>query len=223
MSNSHIVAVHRPGERGWIAPGSEQHRAMMSPSKAAAVLGFSRWQSPYALWMEMSGRVEPDPPKDIFDVGHDAEPYMAARWRRLNPGWLLSPDEVQFVIDPEHFGFPAVVTLDRRAVRGRARRVVQCKIARDLDDARVWGDDLADSDSEAPADYAAQVFTEMLFSGYTRHDGHLMVAGPFWAEKCYPIRYDANTAAGLITELRRFWESLRRNKPPPLEIGRAHV
>jgi predicted phage-related endonuclease len=216
MSASHIVAVNRPGERGWIAPGSEQHRAMMSPSKAAAVLGFSRWQSPYGLWMEMSGRVEPDPPKDIFDTGHDAEPYMAARWRRLNPGWLLSPDEVQFVIDPEHFGFPAVVTLDRRAVRGRARRVVQCKLARDLDDARVWGDDLA-GDGDAPPDYATQVFTEMLFSGFTKFDGHLMVAGPFWAEKCYPIRYDRSTAAGLIAELRRFWESLQAKTPPPLD------
>lgn len=212
----HIIAVHRPGEPGWIQPGSDQHRAMVSPSKVAAILGFSRWQSPYGLWQEMKGRVEPDPPKDIFTVGHDAEPYMARRWLRLNPGWRLSPDEVQLVVDPEHFGFPAMVTLDRRAVRGRSRRVVQCKIARDLGDAEKWGDDLA-GDGDAPPDYASQVFAEMLFSGFTAHDGHLMVAGPFWAEKCYPITYSANTAAGLLAEIRLFWESLRNNEPPPLD------
>jgi predicted phage-related endonuclease len=193
---------------------------MVSPSKVAAILGFSRWQSPYGLWQEMAGKVEPEPPKDIFDVGHDAEPYMARRWLRLNPGWRLSPDEVQFIIDPEHFGFPAMVTLDRRAVRGRARRVVQCKIARDLGDAEVWGDDLA-GDGDAPPDYAAQVFTEMLFTGFTRFDGHLMVAGPFWAEKLYPIRWDRDVAAGLVGTIRQFWESLSAKTPPPLDDSPA--
>jgi predicted phage-related endonuclease len=220
VSASHIIAVNRPGDAGWITPGSEQHRAMVSPSKVAALLGFSRWQSPYGLWREMRGDVEPDPPKDIFTVGHDAEPYMARRWQRLNEGWRLSPDEVQFVIHPGHFGFPALVTLDRRAVRGRARRVVQMKIARDLDDARVWGDDLA-GDGDAPPDYATQVFAEMLFSGFTQHDGHLMVAGPFWAEKLYPIRYDGKTAAGLVATIREFWESLQANEPPPLDDSTA--
>lgn len=216
MSMNHIVAVNRPGDPGWIQPGSERHRSMVSPSKVAAILGFSRWQSPYGLWHEMAGRVDPEPAKDIFTVGHDAEPYMARRWLRLNPGWRLSPDEVQFVIDPDHFGFPAMVTLDRRAVRGRARRVVQCKIARDLGDAAVWGDDLT-GDGDAPADYASQVFTEMLFTGFTQHDGHLMVAGPFWAEKLYPIRFNQDTAAGVIAEIRLFWQSLTAKTPPPLD------
>ncbi len=216
MGSGHIIAVNRPGDPGWIQPGSEQHRAAVSPSKVAAMLGFSRWQSPFGLWQEMAGNVEPDPPKDIFTVGHDAEPYMARRWLRLNPGWRLSPDEVQLVIDPDHFGFPAMVTLDRRAVRGRARRVVQCKIARDLGDADTWGDDLA-GDGDAPPDYATQVFAEMLFSGFTQHDGHLMVAGPFWAEKLYPIRFDAGTAAGLLHKIRTFWKSLQANETPDLD------
>lgn len=214
MSQSHIIAVNEPGDPGWIIPGSEQHRSVVSPSKVAAMLGFSRWQSPYALWMEMAGRVEPEPHKDIFDVGHDAEAYMAKRWCRKNPGWLLSPDEVQFVIDPQHFGFPALVTLDRRAVRGRSRRVVQMKIARDLGDYMVWGDDFT---GECPPDYATQVFTEMLFSGFTKRDGHLMVAAPFWDERIYPISYDMGTAAGLISEIGAFWESLKASEPPPLD------
>jgi hypothetical protein len=211
---THIIAVNTPSDPGWITPGSDEHRSAVSPSKVAAVLGFSRWQSPYGLWMEMAGRVEPGAHKDIFDVGHDAESYMAKRWVRKNPGWLLSPDEVQFVIDPDHFGFPALVTLDRRAMRGRARRVVQMKIARDLGDYMVWGDDFT---GECPPDYATQVFTEMLFSGFTKHDGHLMVAGPFWDERIYPIAYDMSTAAGLISEIGAFWESLKSITPPPLD------
>lgn len=214
MAAEHIIAVNRPGDKGWIQPGSEQHRAMVSPSKVAAILGFSRWQSPYGLWMEMAGRVDPDPPKDIFAAGHQFENTAAAMWRDDNPGWRLSPDEVQLVIDPDHFGFPAMVTLDRRAVRGKARRVVQFKIARDLGDVEKFGDDLT---GECPPDYATQVFTEMLFSGFTKHPGHLLVIGPFYTHRTYEIGYDPNTASGLLAEIRLFWESLQGNEPPPLD------
>lgn len=210
----HIVAVNRPGDRGWIQPGSEQHMRMVSPSKVAAILGFSRWQSPYGLWMEMAGRVEPDPPKDIFAAGHQFEATAAAMWRDDNPGWRLSPDEVQFVIDPDHFGFTAMVTLDRRAVRGRARRVCQFKIARDLGDLDKFGDDLT---GDCPPDYATQVFTEMLFTGFTKHAGHLLVIGPHYQHRTYEIGWDANTAAGLVVKIRDFWESLKADTPPPLD------
>lgn len=214
MTTVPIIAVNRPGDPGWIAPGSEQHSAMISPSKVAAILGFSRWESPYSLWCRMKGLVEPDEPKDIFDLGHDMEPYIAKRWCRLNPGWRLSPDEVQFVVDPEHFGFPVVATPDRRAVRGRARRSVQFKIARDLADQEKFGDDLT---GDAPPDYTSQVTAEMIFTGFTRHDGHLMVAGPFWTERIYPIVYDPDVAAWMVGEIRTFWESLKADTPPPLD------
>lgn len=212
------IAVHTPGDPGWIQPGTDAHREMISPSKVAAILGYSRWTSPFALWMEMSGRVEPDPPKDIFDAGHDVEPYLANRWRRLNPGWKLSPGEVQFVVDPDHFGFPAVVTLDRRAVRSRARRVVEFKMARDLEDLEKFGDDLS---GDAPPDYISQVLAQMLFTGFTKLPGHLMVTGPFWTERCYPIEYDASVAAWMITEIRRFWDSLQLKTPPALDDSKA--
>lgn len=214
MTAAPIIAVNRPGDRGWIQPGSEQHRQTISPSKVAAILGFSRWQSPYGLWMEMAGRVEPDPPKDIFAVGHQMEPAAAAMWRDDNPGWRLSPDEVQLVLDPEFFGFPAMVTLDRRAVRGRARRGVQFKIARDLGDLEKFGDDLT---GDCPPDYATQVFTECLFSGFTRLPGHLLVIGPFYTHRTYEIVYDDATAAGLLGDIRAFWQSLHNSEPPDLD------
>jgi hypothetical protein len=162
----------------------------------------------------MRGLVEPDPPKDIFAAGHQLEPAAARMWLDDNPGWLLSPDEVQFVIDPDHFGFPALATLDRRAVRGRARRAVEFKLARDLTDLDKFGDDLT---GDAPPDYATQVFTQMLFSGFTKPPGHLLVVGPFYQHRTYEIHYDASVAAGLIGELHAFWESLKSDTPPDLD------
>lgn len=211
------IAVYTKRDPGFIKPGSEEHSQMISPSKVAAILGLSRWESPYRLWHRMKGIVPPEPPKDAFDLGHDIEPFAANRWRRSNPGWLLSPGEVQFVVDPEHFGFPAVVTLDFRAVRGRSRRVLQVKLARDQYDLEKWGDDLS---GDLPADYFAQVLAEMLFTGWTEHPGHLLALGPTYRERIYQVEYNADAreeAAWMIGECRKFYESLSGDEPPPLD------
>lgn len=190
---------------------------MISPSKVGAILGLSRRESPYRLWHRMRGLVPPEAPKDAFDLGRDVEPFAANRWRRKNPGWLLSPGEVQFVVDPDHFGFPAVVTLDRRAVRGRSRRVVEFKLARDQHDMERWGDDFT---GDLPPDYFAQVLAAMLFTGWTDHAGHVLALGPTYRERLYQVEYDLKAqteAAYLIEECRAFWRSLQSDTPPPLD------
>lgn len=216
MTIKHI-GVYTPRDPEWIAPGSPQHAAMISPSKVAAILGLSRWESPYSLWKRMRGDIPPVAPKDAFDIGHDVEPYAANVWRRRNPGWLLSPTEVQFVVDPEHFGFPALVTLDRRRVRGRARGVLQIKLARDLTDLEKFGGDFT---GDCPPDYFSQVLAEMLFTGWTDYPGHLLAIGPYFQDRIYEVAYDLSArdeAAYMIEECRRFYESLSGDTPPPLD------
>ncbi|MCV7255641.1 YqaJ viral recombinase family protein [Mycobacterium hackensackense] len=191
---------------------------MISPSKVGAILGLSRWESPFRLWHRMKGITPDEPPKDAFDLGHDIEALAARRWRRRNPEWRLSPDEVQFVVDPDHFGFPAMVTLDRRAVHGAWRRVVEFKMARDQNDAEKWGDD---GSGILPPDYWTQVLTAMLFTGWTDHPGQLLCLGPrLGDERMYQVEYNADAreeAAFLIDECRTFWTSLQQDEPPPLD------
>jgi predicted phage-related endonuclease len=194
-----------------IAPGSPEHMRMITPSKVAAILGVSRFTSPFKMWHQMRGNIAPEPASEIFALGHDFESAMASIWRRQNPGWRLSRDEVQIVCPTEQFGFPAAVTLDRRAVRGRARRILELKTARDLSQ---WGDHFTD---QAPADYVAQVMAQMLFTGYTKHPAHLMVLGPFFEAHTYVIEYDAGIADAIVSECRLFWNSLQADEPPPLD------
>jgi predicted phage-related endonuclease len=215
------LAVYTPRDPGFIKPGSEQHSQMISPSKVAAILGLSRWESPRSLWLRMRGDIPPQAPKDAFDIGHDVEPYAANVWRRRNPGWLLSPGEVQFVVDPDHFGFPALATLDRRRVRGRARGVLQIKLARDLTDLEKFGGDLS---GDCPPDYFAQVLAEMLFTGWTDVPGHLLALGPYYTDRIFEIAYDLDAqteAAAMIEECRVFYESLSSDTPPPLDSSVA--
>lgn len=194
-----------------IAPGSPEWQGIITPSKVAAILGVSRFESPYRLWHRMKGLVDPDPPKDIFDIGHDYEPAAANRWLRKNPGWRLSRGEVQIVADASQFGFPAAATLDRRGVRGRARRVVEFKTARHVEE---WGDELTD---ECPEDYAAQVMAQMLITGWTKYPAHLLVLTAFFGDHVYEIPFDQDVAAWIVERCRAFWDSLAGDEPPDLD------
>ncbi|QBP29720.1 RecE-like exonuclease [Mycobacterium phage Typha] len=194
-----------------IAPGSDEWHKLITPSKVAAILGVSRWESPYRLWHRMKGLVEPEPEKDIFTVGHAFEPALAYLWKEDNPGWQLSPGEVQITGDADQFGFPFAVTLDRRARRGRSRRVVEFKTARSLEE---WGDEFTD---EAPADYVAQVSAQMLMTGYTQHPAHLVVLGPWLKHHTYQIEYTPAVADLIVGRCRDFYQSLAGDTPPPLD------
>lgn len=194
-----------------IAPGSPEHMRMITPSKVASILGVSRFSSPFRTWQQMRGNIPGEPPSEIFSLGHDFEPAMASIWRRQNPGWRLSRGEVQYLVPESRFGFPAAVTLDGRASRGRARRVVEFKCARDLS---AWGDEFTD---QAPADYTAQVITQMLFTGWTKHPAHLMVLGPFFEAHTYVVEFDEAVADAIVSECRLFYQSLRSDQPPPLD------
>jgi predicted phage-related endonuclease len=193
----------------YIEPGSPEHIRLISPSKVSAILGLSRWESQYGLWHRMKGLIDPNPPKDIFAVGHAFEPALAELYRIDHPAWRLSKGEVQYVTN--EFGFPAVCTLDRRASKGRARRVVEFKIARNLDD---WGDEFT---GDCPADYAAQVMAQMLLTGYIGNSGHLLVLSGWFRHFTYEVEWDNAVAQWIIRSCKEFHESLAGSNPPPLD------
>lgn len=199
-----------------LQPGGDVWRRTLSPSKGATILGLSRFDSPYALWHRTKGLVAPEPDKDIFAVGHAYEHTLAHLWKERNPGWQLSPGEVQ--IRRDDLGVPAIATLDRRARRGsgrKKRRVVEFKIARDLEE---WGDEFTD---QAPPDYRVQVQLQQLFTGYVDLPAHLMVMGPFFQEHIYEIEFDERLAEAILAKCVAFWQSLKSDVPPPLDDTKA--
>ncbi|WP_280363751.1 YqaJ viral recombinase family protein [Nocardia wallacei] len=192
-----------------VEPGSAEWLAMITPSKVAAILGMSRWESPYRLWHRMKGIVPPEPPADRFDVGHAMEAALAELWRIRNPGWQLSRPQLQ--ITREFPGFASLATLDRRARRGTRRRCVEFKVARRLEDWTRFGTD------EAPADYTAQLTWQMHVTGYIDDPAHLMVMGPYFEHHTYEVAYDAELAAAIEDICSEFHQSLRSDVPPPLD------
>lgn len=195
-----------------IAPGSPEWLKLITPSKVPAILGVSRFKSQYSLWHEMAGLVEPEPIKaaqqDDFDYGHACELAAREYWQFKNPGWRISRGEVQ-MSDPS-LPFPNLATIDLRASRGRARRVVEVKTARDLEE---YGDD---GSGELPVDYAAQVLTQMLITGYT-DPANLVLWPSYGRPRIYTIAYDLPVAQHIVSRCTEWHASLIAGDPPDLD------
>lgn len=205
-----------------IEPGSPEWLRVITPSKVAAIVGVSRYESPYGLWHRMKGVLDPEPHKDIFDTGHAFELALGYLWKVDNPGWRLSqgasrPGSTRNVVQvaTNEFGFPAVATLDRRASRGTLRRVVEFKTARSLED---WGDEFT---GDCPGDYYTQVQMLMAFTGWTKVPAHLTVMGPFFRHYTYEIEFRGDLVDTLMHVCRQFWASLAADTPPPLDQHKA--
>lgn len=207
-----VPGVYRHTDRRFVQPGSELHNAVLSPSKIAAILGVSRFESAYRLWHRIKGITPPEADRDDFRVGHAFEPTLAYLWRDDHPGWRLSAGEVQFAGDASRFGFPFLCTVDRLSTRGRWQRPVEFKTCRGWEE---WGDDGSD---ECPADYLVQVTAQMLLSGLTQHDAHLMVLNKIGCNhKTYTIPFNSSVADAIVEACREFWESLQTEVAPPLD------
>lgn len=194
-----------------LTPGSPEWRRTVTASKIPAILGISRFQSQYALWHEMAGLVDPAPisqsTQELFDYGHAAELAAAEYWKYRNPGWRISTSEVQYQF--EDLGFPNAATIDRRASRGRARKIVEVKTAQSLE---AWGDD---GTGEAPADYTAQVMWQMLISGI--HDADIVLWPTYGMPRIYPITWDQELADEILRRVYLWVASLTEATPPDLD------
>ncbi|QNJ57955.1 exonuclease [Gordonia phage Hitter] len=193
------------------APGSDEWRKVVSPSKIPALLGVSRFRSQYTVWHEMAGLVAPEPiaeaRQDDFDYGHACELAAREYWLYKNPGWRLSRGEVAYTNDV--LSFPNLATLDLRASRGRTRKVVEVKTARDKEE---WGDD---GSGEVPADYAAQVIAQQHITGWTSEPADIVVWFQFGKPKIYHVDYEPRLAAAMFARIGAMWPSIVAQTPPP--------
>lgn len=194
-----------------LEPGSPEWVSTITASKIPAILGISRWNSQYALWHQMAGNITEtvsEAKQENYDYGHAAELAASEFWKLRNPGWRLSREEVQF--SRADLPFANAATIDRRASRGKKRRVVEVKTARDLAE---WGDD---GSGECPADYAAQVLWQQFITGW--HDTANIVLWPqYGMPRIYDIEFDPRIAAAIVERATAWQKSLEAGVAPELD------
>lgn len=189
------------------APGSPVWSKTITASKIPTILGLSRWQTASELWMEMTGLVEPERAEgEHLDFGHDLEDSLIKHWRRHNPGWQTNKGEIAYT-DPD-LPFPNQATLDRRARRGRAYQIIECKGTSSRD---TWGD----PEDDIPAHVAAQVIGQMGISGI--HRANVVVLAGYdkpLVPRIYTVEWDSDLWAGIVDALADFYDSLGESEPP---------
>lgn len=191
-------------------PGSAEHRRLVTASKVPAMMRDGDQTSPtfgdylgigytdaYTLWHEMAGQFTPNlPDEKILARGHWMEPAAREFWRWSNPGWRVSPGEVAFT-DPD-LPFPNQVTLDLRASRGRARRIIEVKSPR--------------KDEGVHDKWLVQVQMQMGVSGI--HEADLVLMPQWGEERIEHITFDPDLYAAIVEDAAHFWGLLQAGTPP---------
>lgn len=195
-------------------PGTQEWMGVITASKVPAILGVSRFKSQYSMWHEMAGLAEPEMmDEDRADWGHIAERSLASWWQHKNPGWKLNPKRngtYEIAYTNEALPFPNTATLDRRATRGRAHHIVECKTAMTLKD---WGRP-GEPDS-VPTDYYAQIQFQMGVSGI--HQASAVVLGPYASPEIHDIEFNQDEFDGIVQACKLWQASLDMGVPPALD------
>jgi putative phage-type endonuclease len=177
-------------------------------SEVAAALGVSKYKTPYRLWAEKTGRLEPDPPSLAMRLGVPMEPVIKALWEERTGGKLRRSHKKL-----EHPTLPLVGHLDYVEVGGKSR-LVDCKSSLSFGGRRRYGEDESD---EVPEEHLCQGQTYLLLTGKKLIDFAVLMAGPEF--KVFTVQADPDMQAMIEEGIRKFWVYVETDQPPPLETA----
>jgi predicted phage-related endonuclease len=188
-----------------LEPGSPEWRRLITPSKIAAALGFSPYESPYSMWHYMAGNID-IPESDEMRRGTFHEEGVLREFFHRHPE-LTRLNANTTVRVNEWFA----VTPDELAVDAEGRlHMIEAKTCGDYE-MEGWGQEGTD---EIPEHYYSQVIPAG--HGVGADVIHVMVLGPFWNYQEYVIEPDADLAEQTLAALYPFWESVRDGVEPEL-------
>lgn len=170
-------------------------RSGIGGSDVAAVLGLSKWKTPYDLYLEKTGVTIEDPSKaEFFHFGHVLEDVVANEFSRRN-ALKVQRRNVMFrhPLHPELIG-----NIDRRVVGGG---VLECKTA-DKYTASLWD---ADGGDKVPPYYLCQVMHYLHVTGERKGYLAVLIGGNEYRQ--YKIDYDAELAELMATKCVEFWRN----------------
>lgn len=187
-------------------PGSREWNRLITASKVPAILGLSPWQSPYSLWMQMSGRIDATPETTTTERGHYLEPAILSWWAGRDVSRSLAARS-PYVSTITWGG----ATLDALAYDGDDLVIVEAKSAAYRDG---WG---APGTDEIPEHYKAQVHWQLAMcpDALRAHVAVLFGQGLEFAE--YVVESDPATEEALVRICAAFHASLDSEDPPPLD------
>lgn len=168
-------------------------------SEVGAILGLSKYDTPFSIWLKKTKQVEPEPENEAMLMGHLLENAVAQRWEIETGEKVIKASAADIIyVHPE---FPYMRVTPDRIVKGR-KKLLECKTtAMDI------------SEDNPPVYWIAQVIFQMYVTGIHQADLAWLVNGRHFGYT--HIDYDEEFAEFIAAKVTEFWnENVLGGKEP---------
>lgn len=197
MKGIEQVSTKGMSREDWLA----KRRKSIGGSDAAAIVGLSRYATPYTIFMDKTGRLPDKPDNEAMRLGRDLEDYVARRWMEVTGKKVR---RLQAMLYNPLYPF-AHADVDRMVVGETAG--LECKTTSTLDVKQFRG-------VEFPEKYYAQCVHYMAVTGAKRWFLAVLVLGRDFFE--FTLERDQAEIDALMAAEGDFWHSfVEKDTPPP--------
>jgi putative phage-type endonuclease len=177
----------------------EQRRAGIGGSDVAALLGISKWKTPFQLYQEKRGELPPQEDNEAMYWGRMLEPVVRQAYEEKTGKRVTVPDSI--IKHPDH---PFMLAnLDGLT---DDRRVLEIKTARSGSD---WGEPGTD---EIPTYYLTQLQHYLCVTGLQLADVAVLIGSADF--RIYHVQADLELHDTLISIESDFWEHTQKGIAP---------
>ena len=183
----------------------EIRRQGIGGSDAAAVLGMSKYTTPYEVWLSKRGELNDMPSPElqkIFRRGHLLEPAIL-QYHADETG--MTTNQIQGIVVSDKYPFMRA-TLDGLSVDGKIS--INAKTSRIYDE---WGEPETD---QIPQEYLINSQHEMIVAGTEVHHLPVLLAGLDF--KLYVVEADKELQEMIIDAEHDFWQRVQNGIEPEL-------
>lgn len=182
----------------------ELRRHSIGGSDAAAIIGLSKWASPYTVWADKTGRLPDKPDTEAMRQGRDLEEYVAQRFSEATGKRVKRCNAILYNPAYPH----SHADVDRMIVGENAG--LECKTTSTLDVKQFRG-------VEFPEKYYAQCVHYMAITGADRWYLAVLVLGKEF--HVYTLERDEAEIRALMDAETSFWEQYVETDTPPAADG----
>lgn len=196
--DSVTITLAEPGTEPNEIPPESPPRFYLGGSDAAAVLGLSKWKTPFRLWQEKTGQAEQADLSEVEAVqwGNILEPVVADEYSRRTGRKVRRVNRL--LVHPRHGWM--VAHLDRIVLDGN--RILEVKTTRRSQD---WEDGVPDY-------YIPQAQHYLAVTGRAVCDVAVLIGGQDF--RVFEIARDESFIEDMIAVENAFWAKVLTGEPP---------
>lgn len=173
----------------------QTRKGRIGSSDIAAICGLNPWRTPLRVFLEMTGKVEPEPENEAMWLGKRLEPVVADAFYRRHPEFEMTDPKSMWVDDWR------VASPDRLL---NSNSILECKTS-SYRLAKKWEESL-------PEYVQCQVQWQMGVTGFRDSFVAALIGGRDYME--YPVKADGEVYKQLNELGERFMARVQRDEPP---------